>query len=147
MATSNKANKDSVQSKARQDEAIALRITGLSYSKISEQIGISKTQAYNLVTAGLEEISKNVTDKAEALRTLEVARMDEMLAALWPTIVDGGDNGPNSMNVDKVLKIMERRTKLLGLDLQADNDDAESPPMSFTFITKEAVDEISTTNA
>lgn len=144
----NKNNKASAQSKVRMDEALALRITGLSYAKIGNAMGISKTQAYNLVDAALTDIKENITEKAEALRALELERMDEMLAAIWPSIVEPGDDGPNQFSIDRALKIMKSRRELLGLDVvHTTDDDLESPPVEVHFHVKDAKGEIKTVNA
>jgi len=45
------------------------------------------------------------------LRALELLRLDELLNALWDTAIAG-----DLKAVDRVLKVMERRAKLLGLD-------------------------------
>jgi hypothetical protein len=52
-----------------------------------------------------------VQEPAEELRTMEVARLDQMLLGLWPKAIKG-----DTWAVDRVLKIMERRAALLGLD-------------------------------
>lgn len=51
---------------------------------------------------------------AEEVRTLEVARLDAMLLALWPQVKQG-----NQGAIEKALKVEERRAKLLGLDAPA----------------------------
>jgi len=95
----------------RKKKALEFRRAGLSYDKIGEQLQISKTQAYRLVTKALEELASEARDEAELVRVLELERLDRMLLGLW-TKATAGHLG----SVEKVLKIMERRAKLIGLD-------------------------------
>ena len=48
---------------------------------------------------------------AEEIRCLELSRLDEMQTAIWQDCMDG-----KLTAIDRVLKIMERRSRLVGLD-------------------------------
>jgi len=95
----------------RQAQALELRRMGKGYVEIGAALGIGKSQAHRLVTAGLEDAREQIAASADELRAEEVSRLDGMLAGLWPTARKGVVTA-----VDRVLKIMERRAKLLGLD-------------------------------
>lgn len=72
------------------------------------------TTVFELVTDGLKQI---IREPAEALREIELERIDLLLAAHFY----GAANG----SIDKtgvVLRIMERRSKLLGLDRPTEVD-------------------------
>ena len=56
-------------------------------------------------------LTDNATEGAEHLRTLEALRLDEIQAKIWDKAIAGDYRA-----VDRVLRIMERRAKLLGLD-------------------------------
>lgn len=95
----------------RQAKALELRRAGLSYREIAAKIGIGKSQAQRLVEAGLEQVRDEVDAEARDLKAIELSRLDAMLSGLWPDARRGAHGA-----VDRVLRIMERRAKLLGLD-------------------------------
>lgn len=90
---------------------LALRIKGLSYSAIAEQLNCSRSYAHSLVDTAAKELRESNRNEAAALVDIELARLDAMLAALNDKI-----NGGDTRAIDSALKIMERRAKLLGLD-------------------------------
>lgn len=96
---------------AHQEQALKYRLSGYSHSRIAEAVGISKSQAHRLVTAALHETREQVDASADDLRTVELARLDGMLDKVYEKAA-GGD----LQAVDRVLKIGERRQKLLGLE-------------------------------
>lgn len=95
----------------RQIKAIELRRMGKGYVEIATALGIGKSQAHRLVKAGLEETKAQVTADAADLKSEALSRLDGMLAGIW----QGARKG-NVSHIDRVLKIEERRAKLLGLD-------------------------------
>lgn len=117
----------------RDAEAARLRTRGLSYDAIGEQLGLDKGNAYRAVQRALQA---TVQEPAEELRQLELARLDDMWAAVLEvleakhfTVSQGrivyygdvplADDAPVLAAVDRLLRIQERRAKLLGLDAPA----------------------------
>jgi hypothetical protein len=94
-----------------QEKALSLRRSGYSHAGIGNQLGISKTQAHRLVTNGLDVARAQITASADELRSEELSRLDGMLAKIYP-MAESGDFAA----IDRVLKIGERRARLLGLD-------------------------------
>lgn len=95
----------------RQQQAVELRRAGRSYREIARQVGIGVASAHRLVAGAIAEVRATVAEDVAELRALELSRLDGMLGGLWPQARCG-----NLGAVDRVLKIMERRAKLLGLD-------------------------------
>lgn len=94
--------------------AVELRAHGKSYQEIADHLGYAnKRTAYNLVQEGLREIIK---EPAEELRALECRRLDEALAEMMDQVRNGTDTGKREA-VDRLIKIMDRRAKYLGLDM------------------------------
>jgi hypothetical protein len=97
----------------KQAEALRLRATGMSFEKIAKELGYRGHQgAHRAVTTGLE---KTLREPADELRTLEAERLDRMLEGIWEKAINGG-----TWQIDRVLSIMDRRAKLLGLDTNND---------------------------
>ena len=89
--------------------ALDLRRAGQSYHTIGSSMRVSKTRAYQLVLRGLEELQTQSKEKAEGVRELELLRLDSILLAHWL-------NRSDPRSADTILRVMERRAKLLGLD-------------------------------
>jgi uncharacterized protein (DUF1778 family) len=111
MSNVNRTNARKAESLERQKKALELRRMGLGYIEIGEQIGISKSQAQRLVARAMEESRLQIDESAADLKAEELSRLDGMLRAVWPQARKG-----SLQAVDRVLKIGERRAKLLGLD-------------------------------
>jgi hypothetical protein len=92
-------------------QALELRRAGHTYAAIGEQLGLSKAMAFKLVRQGMEEGRIAIGKAADQLRAEELSRLDGMLEAVWPKASKG-----ELAAVDRVLKIGERRARLLGLD-------------------------------
>ena len=98
-----------VKAYERQKEALSLRLVGLSYDAIAERLEFAnRSGAFRAVQAALK---KTLQEPADELRTLELERLDSMLLPMMAQAKKG-----NQGAVDRVLRIMERRAKLLGLD-------------------------------
>ena len=111
-------------------DALTLRSRGMTYQQIADHLGISKGSAHEAVQKGLAEI---VAEPAAAVRELELVRLDTLYQAATGVLerehvtVSNGrvvtlegeplpDDGPVLQAVDRLLRISERRAKLLGLD-------------------------------
>lgn len=107
----NKTSAAKTRTLEHQAKALELRRAGLGYEAIAAQIGLGKSQAHRLVVAGLADARAQIAASADELRSEELSRLDGMLLGLWPQARKG-----TLPAVDRVLKIMERRARLLGLD-------------------------------
>lgn len=109
------AQQDAVNANDKQRQALELRKAGVSYVAIAERLGYrGPSGAHAAVRAGLK---KTLQEPADELRQLEVERLDAALLAIWPQVKQG-----NHGAIDRALRIMERRAKLLGLDAPAKSD-------------------------
>ena len=67
--------------------------------------------AYKAVAAGMQ---KAFCEPAQELRALELERLDRLHEALWPRAIGGDDAA-----LDRLLRVIDRRVRLLGLDAPA----------------------------
>ena len=95
----------------RERRALRLRQQGWSYQRIGDELGITQPGALDCVRRALKKLQEECAEVAEEVRQLELDRLDAMLAGLW----DGAETGDTAA-IDRVLKIQERRARLLGLD-------------------------------
>lgn len=93
----------------RMAKALELRRQGMGLADIAKELGFKDASGvYYAIQRALKKI---IQEPAEAVRKLELERLDKMLLGLWPQATKG-----QWQAVDRVLSIMERRAKLLGLD-------------------------------
>ena len=105
----NGISKARVKAAERHAEALELRKAGLTYKVIAEQLGYkAPVGAHKAVAAGLKA---TLQEPADAVRQLELSRLDRMLAAAWPKVLKGDVKAGGY-----ALRIMERRAVYLGLD-------------------------------
>ena len=109
-------------------ECLRLRMEGLSHQAIADQLGIAKSTAYKRVHHALHELNRGNAARAAELRELEALRLDELQDAVWEKAVDGDPHA-----VDRVLAIMARRSRLLGLDMAEKTKEREPDPAALRF--------------
>jgi hypothetical protein len=106
IVTSEQADLDFKKRDARVYE---LRIQGHTFDQIAGEVGYSGPsgawQAYQRIK------SESIFESVDEARQLELMRLDEMQLAVWENAINGDLPSANC-----VLKIMDRRAKLLGLD-------------------------------
>lgn len=111
MARGKKQDAISINAAERRQRALDLRKAALSYRAIGKALGVSEFQAHTDVKTALAELKELEHESAEELRSIELERLDAMQAVMQQKALKG-DAGA----VDRVLRIMERRAKLLGMD-------------------------------
>lgn len=111
----NKAKRDTLQltEVEREQEVIKLRRAGLAWSQVASQLGFANESGpfkvfRRVLARRLEELNESVDE----VRALELDRLDAMLRGGLFAKAQGGD----VYAIDRVLKISERRSALLGLD-------------------------------
>ena len=95
----------------RRRQAVELRKAGATYERIGAKLGVSAQAAWKAVDKALAATKRATSEAAETVRQIELSRLDAMQAGLWLTAIKG-----NHGAVDRVLRIMERRARYLGLD-------------------------------
>ena len=93
------------------EEAVRLRLAGLSYAQIGDRLGVTRQAAFAYVSSSLADLRAATAEAAEDVREMELARLDAMLVPM----LEAAEAGQQTA-VDRVLRIQERRAKLLGLD-------------------------------
>lgn len=109
----------------RDHRAYEMRKAGMSFRQIARALQVSESTAHAAVTRMYRKIgTKFAEDNVDTVR-LELDRLDALMQNIWPMTMphrvesDDGDTitlPPNFDAIDRVLKIMDRRAKLLGLD-------------------------------
>lgn len=95
----------------RRRKAVELRKAGASLKTIAGELGVTFQAVSKMIHKELAELAAATEKDAETLRQIEVERLDAMLLGLWNRARHGHEGA-----VDRVLRIMQRRAALLGLD-------------------------------
>jgi len=111
---SSKVNQKRLDALERQRQALELRRQGLRYEQIADRLGIDVAAAWRHVMRAYQRSLKLNDELAEFNRKLDLERLDAALAALWPSVQAG-----KGWAIDRLLGILERRARLLGLDMPA----------------------------
>jgi hypothetical protein len=96
----------------RGQQAIKLRMAGANLDDIARQLEFkSPAGAYKSIMRELEATAHAEGEGVEAVRQLELKRLDQMQFPLWPAVLSG-----DTAATTTALRIQERRASLLGLD-------------------------------
>ncbi len=99
---------ESIERRKKMAKALALREVGASYRQIAAALEVAPATAYGYVADALAELTR---EPAESVLQLELSRLDTMMHGVWLAAAKG-----ELQAIDRVLKIMERRAKLTGVD-------------------------------
>jgi hypothetical protein len=107
-----------------------------TYLQIGQHLNLSTTRAYQLVRAGIDEVNAELKETAADVRQMELDRLDGIHLAHWP-------HRANPRNAIVLIRVCERRCRLLGLDAPAKvaQTTPEGEPLSSTFDLSKLTDE------
>ena len=106
------SKRQSIAHRQRGQKAIALRMAGATIKQIADQLGYAnESGAYKSIMRELETTAQSMGESTEAVRQLELKRLDQMQFPLWPSVIAGDQSA-----IGTALRIQERRASLLGLD-------------------------------
>ena len=107
-----RSRRTSIAVRQRGQEAIKLRMAGATITQIASQLGYAnESGAYKAIMRELEQTAQDMGESTEAVRQLELKRLDQMQFPLWPAVLSGDTTATTT-----ALRIQERRASLLGLD-------------------------------
>ena len=101
-----------LSTRTREAEALELRSQGKTYDQIAHELGFSNRGAAH--KAVQRALLATIRQPAEALRTLQIERLEEAFSVLWPMATDPAH--PQHLRaVDSTLSVMDRMNRLTGL--------------------------------
>jgi len=120
----------------RQGDALKLRVKGHTFKEIAQKLSISVGQAHADVQAALSDVREDVARDAATERKLQLKRLDKAMVVADGILesksngLDVGDDIDSAeiaeelsrleeiklKAIDRIVKLEERRAKLLGLD-------------------------------
>lgn len=120
-----------VQAAKTEDTCMDLRVKGYTFEQIEAETGIPATTAATAVNRVRERSRENATEKADVLREVEVRQCMALIKSLYDRATDSTmasvdvpadtETGVRAYDgqdkaADRMLKAMERLSKLVGLD-------------------------------
>ncbi len=105
-----KTSKRRLKAHEKQLTALGLRKAGKTFEAIAAELGYAgPAGSYKAVMSALK---RTLQEPADEVRRLEIERIDAMWEKVWWQIKSGDHKAVNVL-----LRLMERRAKLLGLDM------------------------------
>lgn len=115
-----------------------LRIQGWTFAAIADHLGLQGSGVVSkALDIGLAEYRADIQAKAAELRAMELARLDDLTEKLWGMYAEaeeakttgelGGANLFQLQVIDRLLKVIERRGRLLGLEKAIPEDTGQAP--------------------
>jgi DNA-binding CsgD family transcriptional regulator len=124
-----------IRASARRAQAVKLRLAGLTFREIGQELGIARQSAHQLVRGALDELAAETREDGRRLRALELERLAALQRALWPAAMSG-----DVASARAATKVIEDRCLLLGLLPAPDLEErAPEPVRQLTRAQQEAL--------
>lgn len=107
---------------ALRSRCLDLRKAMRTFPEMATILGISEPDVRAHTAYALRNLQDSQTTTADLERRLMVEQVDDMIRAVRPATVEREGKDPDLDSVDRMLKLMDRKSKLLGLD-QAESVD------------------------
>ena len=100
-----------IELETRRKTVAANLLAGLSYREIADAMGVSVASICRDANLILDRMKEEQITALVKARTIDARRLDRTLNAIWPDVQKG-----DLPTIDRFLRLMERRARLLGLD-------------------------------
>ena len=106
---------DKVSRAAMAENALRLRMAGLSFPAIGRQLKVSDRAASKMVARAMAALRERTLEAAEEYRDLEMARLDALTAAWWQRAM-GTPNSPAEPEAARIVRdCIVLRMRLMGV--------------------------------
>lgn len=106
--------------------SLKLRIKSYTYHEIGDALGVSHVGVYKAVLRGLARLVEENTQSADEYRAMQLQQIDTTLKKAFAIMNDTeSDNEHLKLQaIDRIHRGLERKSKLLGLDIAKDEPGA-----------------------
>lgn len=135
---SNQSERDAnrLEAAERREKALRLRLAGATYEEIGRAFNVNKSTAKRWIDTSIANVEK---ETATELVTLENMRLDVAQRAIMPNVAKGHLGA-----VDRLIRIMERRARLNGIDAPQ-RVDLNTEPVDLDQVTNDILDALKNT--
>ncbi len=123
-----------VQVEEKRASALRLRSQGATYREIAAELDMSLAYAYQLVQEGLTEVRLSAQESADDARAIEIERLDRQQRLFEKKLASQAE-APKEETGLHLLRIAERRARLLGLDAPQEIVGAGGGPLQVSNVT------------
>ena len=137
----------------RDSRIFKMRQAGMSVAEIGRRFGVSSRIVSSAINRTLEKLNRETQMAYPEVLRMELERLDGLQAAIWPLTQHGKvtlDDGtevqvePDLKAIQQVLGIMDRRSKLLGMEqnnvnVQMDISARDTQPIRATLAGQEGM--------
>lgn len=95
----------------RRKKVVANILGGMTYQEIADLLGVSKATVARDFKAVLREWQSHYVKDTDKWTAIQLRKLDVMMNAIW----DRAQNG-DLHSIDRMMHLLERQAKLLGLD-------------------------------
>lgn len=111
MGTTVRKKTDAAERELRQKKVAANLLAGLTYRQMAEALGVGVGTIARDVRLIIDHWRKEQVEDVDSWLQVQLRRLDTMLNAIWNSVLSG-----DLKAADTALRIIERQSKLLGLD-------------------------------
>lgn len=116
----------------RRAKVAALRRQGMrNQLQVAALLGVDNSTICRDFAALDEEYRERARAETDLEKGIDLDRIEEMMIGLWPKASTGG-----YLSVDRVVALMERRAKLLGLDAPTKQQFTGDPDAPMTIVVR-----------
>lgn len=112
---------DAALKTSRRHRAFEMRLAGEDFRAIGAALGVSHVTAYKWVRREIERLNATLDDQVDEYRRVQYERCEQLVKALWPQCTSEV-NSYRARNIEVLLKVLERQSKLYGLDAPLKTD-------------------------
>jgi hypothetical protein len=116
-----------LKAQATRRQVVELRMSGATITQICERLGIGRATAQRHIEKAMADVQADIAGPAEQVKRMHYARLERLLLGAWGNAAKG-----DNQSIDRIIKILERQAKLLGLDAPtklAHGGDPDAPPI------------------
>jgi len=106
--------------------SLELRVKSYTYHEIAAALGVSHVGVYRAVLRGMARLVEENTQSADQYRAMQLQQIDTTLKKAFAIMNDGDSDNDNLklQAIDRIHRGLERKSKLLGLDVAKDEPTA-----------------------
>jgi len=104
--------------------SLDLRVKSYTYHEIGAALGVSHVGVYRAVLRGVARLVEENTQSADEYRAMQLQQIDTTLKKAFAIMNNSDNDNLKLQAIDRIHRGLERKSKLLGLDIAKDEPTA-----------------------